>query len=301
MGCQKIYIECKLGVRRTLKTLLNEEIRNLYKITSKKTVNSDSILEKINSTEKRIVKNRSLALLSTQSKKSTWSGFLNLKEQCGIISFLVNLLSPTQLVQWQKMTSSLPTNIQNFARRYFIYSLSNTSNLQRWKLKENSNCSLCDCKETQIHLFNNCKSALNRYEWRHNSVLKTLMNNLVTITSDRFRLYADIDGYECPSRLFKSSRPQDPNSAKYKPSPDIVIQENNKTTIIELTCPFETNLEKSRDYKKTRYKDLRNALLSPRAHFNLILLEISSSGFTGLTKSLEHFLISKDFDAKRII
>ena len=92
---QQIYIECKLGVRRILKTSLNEEIRNLYKITSMKTVNSDSILEKISSTEKRIVRNRSSALLSSQSKGSTWKGFLNLKEQCGIISFLVNFLSPT--------------------------------------------------------------------------------------------------------------------------------------------------------------------------------------------------------------
>ena len=63
----------------------------------------------------------------------------------------------------------------------------------------------------------------------------------------------------------------------------------------------ERNLEKSRDYKKTRYKNLRSALLSPRVHFNLILLETSSSGFTGSTKSSEQFLSSKDLDAKRII
>ena len=142
---------------------------------------------------------------------------------------------------------------------------------------------------------------MNRYEWKHNSVLKTLVNNFVTIASKGFRLYADIDGYECASRLFRSSRPQDPDVDKYRPRPDIVIQERNKTTIIELTCPFETNLEKSRDYKKTIYKNLRNALLSPRAHFNLILQEISTSGFTGSTKSFKQFLKSEDLDANRII
>ena len=137
--CQQIYVECKLGVRRALKTSLNEDIRNLYKLTSAKNVNSDSILEKINSTEKRTIKNRSCDLLSTQSKESTWNSFLNLKEQCGIISFLANLIPPSHLVQWQKMTSSLPNNIQNLARRYFIHSFLNAANLQRWKLKENSN------------------------------------------------------------------------------------------------------------------------------------------------------------------
>ena len=160
---QEIYVKCKLGVRRTLKTSLNENIRNLYKLASKKNVNSDSILEKINSTEKRTIKNRSCALLSSQSKGSTWNGFLNLKEQCGIISFLVNLIPPTHLVRWQKITSLLSNNIQNIARWSVIYSLSSATNLQRWKLKENLNCFLCDHKETQIHLFNNCKSAMNRY------------------------------------------------------------------------------------------------------------------------------------------
>ena len=299
--CQQIYVECKLGVCRILKTSLNEDIRNLYKLTSTKNVNSDSILEKINSTEKRTIKNQSYALLSSQSKESTWTSFLNFKEQCGIISFLVNLIPPTHLVQWQKMTSLLPKNIHNFARQYHIYSLSNATNLQRWKLKENYNCFLCDHKETQIHLFNNYKSALNRHEWWHNYILKNLMKNFVTIASEGFRLYADVDGYDCLSHLFRSSRSQDPDANKYWTRPDIAIQERNKTTIIELTCSFKTNLEKPRDYKKASYKNLSSALFSPCTHFNLILLEISSSGFTGSTKSFEQFLKSKDLDAKRII
>ena len=160
---------------------------------------------------------------------------------------------------------------------------------------------MCDHKETQIHLFNNFKSALNRYEWRHYSVLKTLMNNFVTIVSDGFRLYTDIDGYNCLSWLFWSTKPQEPDSNKYWPRHDTAIQERNKTAIIELTCPFETDLEKSCDYKKTRYKNLQSALPSPHTHLNLILKEISSSGFTGSTKSFEQFLKSKDLDIKRII
>ena len=89
-----------LIVRRTLKTFLNEGIRNLYKLTSTNIANCDSILQKINSTQKHIVKNQSFALLPTQSKESAWNGFHNLKEHCGIISFLVILIPPTHLVQW---------------------------------------------------------------------------------------------------------------------------------------------------------------------------------------------------------
>ena len=107
----------------------------------------------------------------------------------------MNIIPSTHSFQWQKMTFSLPENIQNFARRNLIYSLSKTTSLQRWRLKENSNFFLCDNKETQTQFFNNCKSALNRYEWRHNSVLKSLMNNFITIASEGFRLYADKDGW----------------------------------------------------------------------------------------------------------
>ena len=79
------------------------------------------------------------------------------------------------------------------------------------------------------------------------TVLKALINNFVTVASENFKQYADIDGYDCPSRLFRSSRQQDPDADKYRLRSDTVIQEKNKTTIIELTCLFKTNLEKSRD------------------------------------------------------
>ena len=127
------------------------------------------------------------------------------------------------------------------------------------------------------------------------------MNNFVTIALERFRLPANIDGCDSLSQLLRSSRPQVPGADKYQPRSDNAIQERNKTTSIELTCSFETNLEKSSGYKKTRYKNLRSALHSPRAHFNLILLEISSSRFIESTRSFEQFLKSKDLDAKRII
>ena len=81
------------------------------------------MLEKINSTEKDHQK-RLYALLSTQKKEYTWNGLPNLKEQCGIVSLVVNVISLTHLIEWKKMTFSLPNNIQNFTRRLPIYSLS---------------------------------------------------------------------------------------------------------------------------------------------------------------------------------
>ena len=154
------------------------------------------------------------------------------------------MIPTNQLVRWQKVTSSLPKNIVHFARRYLRYSLSNGTNLQKWKQKETTNCQLCQYNETQLHLFNHCTAALKQYEWRHDSIIQTIMNNLVAIAFEICRLYTDINGYECPSTRFKSTRPNETNAEMYRSRPDIIIRERNCITVIELTCPFEMNLLK---------------------------------------------------------
>ena len=100
------------------------------------------------------------------------------------------------------------------------------------------------------------------------------MNNLVVTASDTCRLYADIIRYECPSILFKSERPVEKNAEMYLSRPGIIIRERNCITVIELMCPFETNLLKSHDYKVTKYQNLRSALISSwySLRFRLLVL-----------------------------
>ena len=81
----------------------------------------------------------------------------------------------------------------------------------------------------------------------------------------------------------------------YRSRPDI-IRERNCITVIELACPFGTNLLKSYDYKNTKYENLRGAFL------NLILLEISCLGFTvSSIKTFETVLNGNNLDSVRII
>ena len=121
-------------------------------------------------------------------------------------------------------------------------------------------------------------------------------------TSEGFKLYADIEDFENTKTLFKSSRPNEPNAEMYCQSPDIVILERHQITIIELTCPFETNFNKSHKYKARRYNNLRNTLITPCAQFNLILLEISTLGFVGKTiKTFSKFLKELKLDDEKII
>ena len=213
---QNIHAQCKLSVCRILKTSRNEEVRTLYNLTSSKNVKSDFILNSIRVPEIRQIKHNSTKALSKQTNESTWNGFLNLNEQSGIIRSLVEQFLANSLIKWQNVTSKLPDKIIKFSRRYVINSLSNGTNLQKWKQNDSPNCLLCNSKETQLHLFNSCEAALKRYEWRHNSIIKTITNNLIMSTSEGFKLNADIEGFENTNTLFKSSRPNKPNAEMYR-------------------------------------------------------------------------------------
>ena len=123
--------------------------------------------------------------------------------------------------------------------------------------------------ETQLHVLSNCTSYLQRYSWRHDSILKTILRKISTCKINNIQIYADcIDfPYNCPSELFESKRP------------DIVILFENRVIVIELTVCIETNTEKSRTYKQTRYENLREECTISFSRFEVLYLEITTLGF----------------------
>ena len=113
-----------------------------------------------------------------------------------------------------------------------------------------------------------CKTALNqaRYTWRHNSVPKTIALHLQSVlTLLNASLYVDILGYLNPSESFESVRP------------DLLVVCGNSVSAIELTCCFELNMKKARDYKATRYWELERQMKSNKS-IKLILVEITILG-----------------------
>ena len=135
---------------------------------------------------------------------------------------------------------------------------------------DSDECSRCYRKETMINVFNNCPNYLERYKWRHDSILNLLANKIDRSTKhSSMKLYVDCEklNYRCTSDLFLSRRP------------DIVIVIDNKVTVIELTVCFETNTQKSRTYKQNRYIALKDQLLIPCDEYELIYLEFTSLGF----------------------
>ena len=185
--------------------------------------------------------------------------------QSSIIQSITIHNSSKEISRWQRLVKNLPINLHNFCRKYLVSSLANRTNLKRWKISENNNCELCNCPETQLHIFNNCKLALDRNKWRHNSVILTICNHLKTkVTNDLLQLYADIDGYDNPVTLFKrcyqTIETNMDDSLRHRVKSDIVLKNDNQIIAIELTCSFETNTEKLRELKKKQDENLKNKL-----------------------------------------
>ena len=122
-----------------------------------------------------------------------------------------------------------------------------------------------------------CKTALNqaRYTWRHNSLLKTVASHLQSVLIPlNASLYVDIPGYLNPSEIFESARP------------DLLVVCGESVSAIELTCCFELNTKKARDYKSTRYQELGKQIKSKQS-LKLILVEITTSGI--VTRDIRMF------------
>ena len=171
---------------------------------------------------------------------------------------------------WQKLLERIPSNIFCFARKALIFCLPNKSNLFRWKLADSNECVMCKRAETMLHVFSNCQMYLERYKWRHDSILQLIANKIYRSDTDKLiELFVDCENsqYRCPSDLFESLRP------------DLVVTKANTVTVLELTVCFETNTQKSREYKQNRYKALHDQLLMDCENFQLIFLEFTTLGF----------------------
>ena len=167
----------------------------------------------------------------------------------GIVNNLQKLCDVTTIICWQKWCEMLPKNIFIFAKTAFVFSLPNSSNLKRWGKSPSDQCSLCQQKQIQLYVLNNCPVSPNsdRYLWRHNSLMNTLRHCLSQVNG--FDIFFDLPGYENPSNMFHDAV-----------RPDLVLKRNHQITVIELTYCFETNLVHSRNFNVEKYKNIKDAI-----------------------------------------
>ena len=162
-------------------------------------------------------------------------------------SFFLNVkkFSLSQLnALWSVAQSKLPKNIFNFTIRYINNALPTRKNLTKLGVTASPKCSSCLSSETLLHVVAGCQSYLERFTWRHDSILNCLAKALQAMNLGN--TYADIPEFRNPSIL---------TGDVYRP--DLLLVTPDKSLyIVELTIGYETNLHKNVVRKREKYQDL---------------------------------------------
>ena len=248
------FIQCQTVLRKALKTSPNDSINELWKANS----NSKNIQYDVYNSTKQVLKDFRSGQEDKLHNQLTCQG-----------SFFTNItnFSLSQLTKiWSASQSNLPKNIFNFTVRYINNSLPTRQNLTRWGLSPTSDCSKCLAPETLLHVVAGCQSYLERFTWRHDSIVHFLATSLQTVSSSS--LYVDLPGYKSPSIVTGDT---------YRP--DLLLSTSTGVLyVVELTVGFESNLQKNVERKKSKYKEL---IREQNEHFNrvkFVNLSISSLG-----------------------
>ena len=238
----------------SLKSSTNQAINELWKTTS----NSTNVQYDVYKSTKEVLKD----FRSGQEDK-----LLNQLTCQGSFFSSITKFSLSQLTKlWSVSQSNLPKNIFNFTVRYINNSLPTRQNLARWGISPTPDCSQCLTPETLLHVVAGCQSYLERFTWRHDSILNFLATTLQAVSDSS--LYVDLPGYKSPSIITGDS---------YRP--DLLLSTSSDCLyIVELTVGFESNLSKNVERKKIKYLEL---IREQRKHYNsvkFVNLSISSLG-----------------------
>ena len=150
-------------------------------------------------------------------------------------------------------------------------------------------------------LCSNCSSALDqgRYTWRHNSVLLYIVEMVGRNLKGGFSLFLDLDGFLAPHG---GVIPPHILATTLKPDLFVINELSKEIVIIELTCPWDSNIERSHTYKQEKYATLV-ADLSRDFRVRYYPIEVSVRGqVSGRNKSrFKSFLFDCCSDPKPLL
>ena len=177
---------------------------------------------------------------------------------------------------WPTCQSKLPKNIFNFTIRYINNSLPTRKNLQKWGLSSSSECSFCLKPESLLHVVAGCSSYLDRFTWRHDSILNFIANNL---PSEHIQtIYADLPSFPNPSII---------TGDDYRPNL-LILTKDNCLYVLELTVGYETNLRKNIERKYSKYKEM---IVEQKKKCRLVkFINLSISALGVFEKESSHFI-----------
>ncbi|CAB3984919.1 Hypothetical predicted protein, partial [Paramuricea clavata] len=167
---------------------------------------------------------------------------------------------------WSVSQSKLPKNIFNFTIRYINNTLPTRKNLSRWEISSSSDFSFCLHSESLLHVVAGCQHYLERFNWRHDCILKFLAKTFQSLK--KCKLLVDLPGFESPSII---------TGDEYRP--DLLVSTSDKHLyVVKLTVGIESNLTNNVNRKKAKYKNLIRELDQNFTSVKFINLSVSSLG-----------------------
>ena len=217
-------------------------------------------------------------------------------------------------LSWSSLMTMEPLGL-SFLLRSTYNLLPTPANHKQWGFTGDDTCAMCkSARGTLQHVLSSCGSSLQMYKWRHNRVLAILSELTKTQcrvvneqpTQDPNPCISFLQEGEAPTR--QVSKPQgqkflavardwkmaaDLKEALHFPHhivhtqerPGIVIWSDTVKRVInvELTVPWEENMEEAFERKKFRYENLRMECEDKGWAYQVMPIEVGSRGFVGRT------------------
>ncbi len=175
-------------------------------------------------------------------------------------------------ITWRSMIFNLPRGVLKFAVNASIDTLPTNANLKRWGKRSTSTCK-CGRIETLHHVLNNCSDMLERYSWRHDSILRAIVSR-IEISRD-IEMFADL-----PTHMAGiSTIPADILVTSLRPDMIILNRVEKNMTIFELSVPFETNILATHSRKQEKYEKLVMDIENLGYKVQYYAFEIGSRGY----------------------
>jgi hypothetical protein len=216
---------------------------------------------------------------------------------------------------WNNLIYGLPPKLLSFALNATQLTLPTPDRLRVWKIIPTSDCRLCHRPNCSLfHILCNCPFSLHskRYNWRHDSVLRTIECVITDRIIDQNKRKAQPNSFRsikfvpagvkraashfsatCTGVLSHANDWQylfdyDATPIVFPPSiyatdqrPDIVLWSATTKTLIliELTVPYEDNIADADFRKKAKYQDLVDACRNEQWDVYFQTIEIGVRGF----------------------
>ena len=243
----------------------------------------------------KIIKAKVKAILSSAIQVRSTEKLESLVLQGGLLGQMVHLGATPE---WSAQLTNMRSGSLKFMMNASINTLPTMDNLLRWGKTKSDKCKLCPARDSTYHMLNTCSVGLlqGRFKWRHDNVLAFL-----------FSLFKN-----CPGKTVTADLPEgnmyggstiSPNLLVTSKTPDLVIEEEEAVTIVELTIPFEPNLEARHRDKSLKYESFTTAITTKKC--TVLCVEIGSRGLVcprnKITLKKLYNLSNKKISSKDII